>query len=104
MSAGRRDLWAAAAFSIPADEQETSRWPPYNPEMKMLVLMRHGKAEAHSSGSDKGRVLTERGRRQASAIARGIASAGQRPDRIVSSDAVRARQTAEIVAEALDPP
>lgn len=64
-----------------------------------IYILRHGKAEERSSGisSDAKRRLTESGRNEMEQIASGITALGIRPDRIISSPLVRARETAEIV-------
>jgi len=64
-----------------------------------IYILRHGKAEERPSGisSDAKRRLTESGRSEMEQIASGIAALGIRPDRIISSPLVRARETAEIV-------
>lgn len=66
-----------------------------------LYLVRHGKAEGHA-GNDHDRRLTPDGVSRMETEARVIARLGIRPDRIYSSPRVRARQTAEIIASALD--
>jgi phosphohistidine phosphatase len=68
-----------------------------------LVLFRHGIAaprESHN-GPDATRELTEHGRLRTRAAARGLAVMEVEPQVVVSSPLVRARQTAEIVAEVL---
>lgn len=67
--------------------------------MKTLFILRHGKAEEIAVGGDKKRALKGRGRRDAEAMGVLIGELA-RPDLVVSSDAVRARQTAEIASEA----
>ncbi len=69
--------------------------------MKTLIVLRHGKAGpyAQSKAGDKARTLVERGLREAEAMGRLIKTLVQ-PALVVSSDAVRARQTAEIASEA----
>ena len=64
-----------------------------------IYILRHGKAEERSSSisSDAKRRLTESGRNEMEQIASGITALGIRPDRIISSPLVRARETAEIV-------
>ncbi|MEM7621746.1 MAG: histidine phosphatase family protein [Planctomycetota bacterium] len=67
----------------------------------ILAIVRHGKAESGStSGRDADRPLTPRGTRQAAYLAEELATrvAGCR---IATSDAVRARDTAAIIADAL---
>jgi phosphohistidine phosphatase len=68
----------------------------------IVWIIRHGKAERDSpSEADVDRALRDRGRRQAAWLGEQLAGREDRPRRLVSSPAVRARQTAEIVAEAL---
>ena len=68
-----------------------------------LYFLRHGIAEELAT-SDFDRELTKRGRRRVAASAEVMAQLGMAPRRIFSSPRLRARQTAEIVAEALDKP
>lgn len=69
--------------------------------MKILIVLRHGKAGpyARDIAGDKARALTERGERDAEAMGKVIGSL-VKPDLVVSSNAVRAWQTAEIASEA----
>ena len=70
--------------------------------MDRLILLRHGKAEAHAaSGQDFDRPLTERGRRDVALVARRLAEAGQVPDLVLVSPAARARETWEAMARAV---
>jgi phosphohistidine phosphatase len=70
--------------------------------MKTLLLMRHAKSSWDSPGlPDHARPLNRRGQRDAPRMGQLLAEKEMLPDRILSSDAVRARQTAEAVAEAL---
>ncbi|MCE2498116.1 MAG: phosphohistidine phosphatase SixA [Nitrosopumilaceae archaeon] len=64
-----------------------------------IYILRHGKAEERPSGisSDAKRRLTESGRSEMEQVASGITALGIRPDRIISSPLVRARETAEII-------
>ncbi|MER3438647.1 MAG: phosphohistidine phosphatase [Chloroflexota bacterium] len=66
--------------------------------MKTLLLLRHAKAEPEAAGGDHERALTPRGRQDAAATGRILAELRLPIDLIVSSDARRARETAEIVA------
>jgi phosphohistidine phosphatase len=82
-----------------------------NPSARHLWLLRHGKAAPDPpwGGSDKERPLTNRGRRDATAL--GARLAGERPvlglegvpppELALCSAAVRTRQTADLVAEAM---
>lgn len=64
-------------------------------------MLRHAKAAPHTA-DDRGRPLTDRGRRQCAELARDVLAAGLGlPERTMSSPAVRARQTAELVLEGL---
>ena len=71
-----------------------------------LVLIRHGESTWNREGLIQGQTLTpaltELGRAQAARVAADLAGSGAR--RILSSDAVRARQTAEIIGTALGLP
>jgi len=68
-----------------------------------LLLIRHGQSEANARGIIQGRReygLTSLGREQAARVAARLA-AGSRPVRLLSSPLLRARQTADIIAQAL---
>lgn len=63
--------------------------------------MRHGPAEDHApTGRDGDRALTPSGRERVAQVAAALVARGEVPSLIVSSPLVRARQTAEIVADA----
>ena len=65
----------------------------------MLVVVRHGRTEANASGLLQGRMdlpLDEVGRDQAAAVA---AALGATVDRVIASPLLRARQTAQAIAE-----
>lgn len=75
--------------------------------MGMLMLLRHGKSDwSHAEGSqwnegdDHRRPLAPRGIKAARRIGQFIAGADLGPDRVLSSTAVRARTTAELVIAA----
>jgi phosphohistidine phosphatase len=70
--------------------------------MKQLVVLRHAKTEREHSEGDWSRRLTERGERNAAVAGQRVLDAAGMADAIVSSNAVRAMQTAEIVASAMD--
>lgn len=76
------------------------------PGLVELCLLRHAHAgdATRWAGDDEARPLSEKGRRQAERLARHLAGAGYAPDVILSSPLVRARETAEIVAEILRAP
>ena len=69
--------------------------------MKTLLILRHAKTQPDAPAGDHVRELTERGLRNAAAMAAHILTLAGTPDAIVTSDATRARQTAEIVAPAV---
>lgn len=70
--------------------------------MKNLILIRHAKSSWDSPAlSDHDRPLNARGMRDAPAMAAALGQRGVRPDGIVSSTALRAATTAEIIAEGL---
>ena len=71
--------------------------------MRQLLLLRHAKAEAARADlPDAQRPLSARGRADALEAAQCIAHAGLPIDALLSSPAVRARDTALILATALD--
>jgi len=84
---------------------------PGNRPVRHLWLLRHGKAasDAPWGGSDRERPLTARGRRDARAL--GARLAGEQPvlglegvpqpDLAICSAAIRTRQTADLVVEAM---
>ncbi|RSX55997.1 phosphoglycerate mutase [Bifidobacterium dolichotidis] len=61
----------------------------------VLVIMRHAKTEPFHAEGDFERVLTEKGLKQAKAVAKGLRAMDLVPDQIDCSSAVRARQTCE---------
>jgi phosphohistidine phosphatase len=63
----------------------------------VLVLVRHARAEAFGT-TDHERALTDRGVREAMAAGSWLAGHGVVPDRVLVSDALRARQTWEALA------
>ena len=70
--------------------------------MKTLYLVRHAKAGWHDpSQADFDRTLTKRGHRQAEEMSERLLKKGVIPDRLVSSPAQRALETAEIFADTL---
>ncbi|MDQ3128683.1 MAG: histidine phosphatase family protein [Chloroflexota bacterium] len=68
-----------------------------------LYLLRHADAGDPEkwSGDDDARPLSAKGERQSERLGAFLAEIGFRPDAIISSPKVRARRTAEIVADAL---
>jgi phosphohistidine phosphatase len=75
------------------------------PDIYELYLIRHGLAEERGDAwpDDNKRPLTEDGMSRMRKQARGLARLGLTLDIVLTSPLVRARQTAEIVASALDP-
>jgi len=68
-----------------------------------LYLLRHadaGDPMAWKRG-DASRPISEKGEKQARALGKFLAKSGFAPDSIISSPKVRARQTAELVADAI---
>jgi phosphohistidine phosphatase len=68
-----------------------------------LYVIRHAVAEDHApdGGGDHDRRLTKKGRRKFERLVRRLRAAGMEIDLIATSPLVRARQTAEVLAEAL---
>lgn len=70
--------------------------------MKLLTLFRHGKSDWETGVQDDyDRPLKERGRKDTPLMGKFLADIGATPDLLISSPAVRARQTAELLAPAL---
>lgn len=72
----------------------------HNPKRKQIILVRHAKALEASefSGKDFDRPLSEKGEMSLKIIAKYLRLIGVKPNRIVSSPAMRTKQTAETVA------
>ena len=70
---------------------------------RQLWLLRHAEAEPHGARQDSERRLTERGERQARAAGIALNRIGVIFDVVLFSPKVRARQTAELAAEAWSP-
>lgn len=68
--------------------------------MRTLLILRHGQAAPEEAGSDRARPLTKRGVQAADLVGQLLLDDDLVPDRIISSDAVRARSTARRVAAA----
>jgi phosphohistidine phosphatase len=74
---------------------------PWVPMLTLLIL-RHAKAEAGDGIADELRALAPRGRRDAQKMGEVARTEGLLPERILSSPAVRTRQTVELFVEASD--
>ncbi len=71
--------------------------------MKTLFLIRHAKSSwDDTSLADRDRPLNDRGKRDAPKMGERLAKRDVSPDLILSSPAVRALETAEIIAKKLD--
>src|SRR4029434_4144362 len=72
-------------------------------DMKTLFLIRHAKSSWDDSAlPDKDRPLDDRGNRDAPRMGKRLAERDVKPDLILSSPAMRALTTAEIIAKKLD--
>lgn len=72
---------------------------------KQLILFRHGKSDWDANfNHDHERPLAKRGKKAARLMGQVLTAANQRPDRVITSTAVRARTTAEIAQAAGDWP
>src|SRR5690242_7581036 len=72
--------------------------------MQELILLRHAEAQPATSGDDDhDRTLSPRGEQEALAAGRWLAAHGVRPDRVLSSPALRTRRIAELAMRALAP-
>src|ERR1700735_790268 len=71
--------------------------------MKTLLIIRHAKSSWDSINTpDIDRPLNDRGKKDAPAMARKLIKAGIQVDRLISSPARRARNTAELFAREFD--
>jgi len=69
--------------------------------VKTIILLRHGKSDWDvGQGEDHDRPLAKRGRKAAALMGAVLARVGQVPDRVLTSSAVRARETVDLAAEA----
>lgn len=69
--------------------------------MKTLLLLRHGKSDwAEGGAEDHERPLARRGEKAAAVIGRFLSDVDQVPDLVVTSTAVRAKETARLAMEA----
>ncbi len=68
---------------------------------RRLVLLRHAKSAWPDDVADHDRPLAQRGRRDAPGVGRWLGESGYRPDAVVCSTALRARETWELAAAAL---
>lgn len=64
-----------------------------DPDSRLLLLMRHGKAESGSGQSDHERTLADRGVSQAQLVGEYLAAQNVQVSRVLVSDATRTRQT-----------
>ncbi len=72
-----------------------------DPDSRLLLLMRHGKAESGSGQPDHERALAERGVTQAGLVGEYLAAQHVDVARVLVSDATRTRQTWEAVAASM---
>ena len=70
--------------------------------MKTLLIMRHAKSDWSTAGADFDRPLNKRGRQAVPLVARLLGGLEEKPRLILSSPAIRARETAEGLSAALD--
>lgn len=74
--------------------------PTADPASRLLLVMRHGKAES-SADHDSDRDLTDKGRAQARLVGEYLESQGVRPTRVLVSSAARTRATWQSVLETM---
>ena len=68
--------------------------------MRTLLILRHGKAAQDEGGPDRDRSLTKRGKRASELIGHLLRDDDLVPDHVISSSALRAKDTARRVAAA----
>ena len=69
--------------------------------MKTLLMMRHAKSDMDGKVEDRQRPLSKRGKKNAERMGELLKDEKITPDLILASNANRARQTAELVIEAM---
>ncbi len=73
--------------------------------MKLIVLVRHAKAEEHRPGRpDHSRALTKKGREDAQTLGRALTAVGFEPEVALVSDAARTVETWVILSRGWDVP
>ncbi len=72
--------------------------------MKKLFIIRHAKSDQSFFGNDFERPLNERGKQDAPMMAKRLREKINKIDALVSSPAIRAKETAELFAENLNLP
>ena len=72
--------------------------------MKKIFIIRHAKSDQSFFGNDFERPLNERGRADASEMAKRLVLKEVKPDALIASPAARAKRTAELFAENLQMP
>lgn len=70
--------------------------------VKTLIILRHSKTEKVNPAGDQARELTKPGRRWATEAGREIQKAAGMPDLLITSNAIRALQTGDLAAEAMN--
>jgi phosphohistidine phosphatase len=70
--------------------------------MKTIVIARHAKSDWALGLPDHERPLNGRGKKDAPRMGQALTELGYKPDMIISSTAVRARTTAEVVAHTIE--
>lgn len=81
--------------------------PPQRPPTYHITFLRHGESVGNAEGYHQGQhdfPLTEKGRQQAHSLAKRWQEESKHFDTFIASPLARARETAEIVAAALDLP
>ena len=74
---------------------------PDSPDSRLLLIMRHGKAESGSGQPDHDRTLAEKGLTQAKLVGEYLAAQNVQVARVLVSDSRRTTQTWEAVASSM---
>lgn len=70
---------------------------------KRILVTRHAKSSWKSEEDDHARPLNKRGRRDAPRVAAHLVGLGWVPERVISSDSQRTRETLELMLEVFEP-
>jgi len=96
----RESTFAIVAAGWPARKNCFAGPRSYEASLKTLLILRHAKSSWRQSGlADQDRPLNKRGKRDAPRMGRLLRQEEIIPDVIISSSAVRARKTAQLVIE-----
>jgi len=87
------------SFFIPEKSETDTNQPKKNTKMKTLYMVRHAKSSWKHDVIDHQRPLKGRGKRDGALVSEHVAGFIESPEKMISSDAVRALSTAQYFKE-----